>query len=203
MAERRMAETIDYYVALQSPWTYLGHQRLIDIANRHGAEIHVWPVNYGVIFPQTGGLPLPKRAPERQAYRMFELKRWQAFTGVPMNFQPKHFPTDESLAAGMVIMAREQGLDAVGLAGAILAAVWAEEKDIGERDALIETANAVGLDGAALAEAGATAEATARWQSDTEAAVERGVFGAPTYFLRDEPFWGQDRLEFVDRALAS
>ncbi len=203
MGERRMAETIDYYIALQSPWTYLGHQRLIDIANRHGAEIHVWPVNYGVIFPQTGGLPLPKRAPERQAYRMFELKRWQAFTGVPMNFQPKHFPTDESLAAGMVIMAREQGLDAVGLAGAILAAVWAEEKDIGERDALIETANAVGLDGAALAEAGATAEATARWQSDTEAAVERGVFGAPTYFLRDEPFWGQDRLEFVDRALAS
>ncbi len=68
-----MSRTIDYYLALNSPWTYLGSRGLEEIAARHGAEIRVKPVDFGVIFPKTGGLPLPKRAPERQAYRLTEL----------------------------------------------------------------------------------------------------------------------------------
>lgn len=195
-----MTKTIDYFVSLQSPWTYLGHQRLLDIASRHGAEIRIAPVNFGTIFPKTGGLPLPKRAPERQKYRMMELRRWRSFLDVPLNFSPAHFPVDETLAAGMVGAARDAGLDAVGLAGAVLRAVWTEEKNIGERDTLLAVADGLGLDGSALASA-AEADAGATWQRDTEAALERGVFGAPTYIYRDELFWGQDRLDFLDRAV--
>ena len=195
-----MSKTIDYFVSLQSPWTYLGHQRLVDIASRHDAEIRIAPVNFGVIFPKTGGLPLPKRAPERQKYRMMELRRWRSFLDVPLNFTPAHFPADETLAAGMVAAARDSGHDAVGLAGAVLRGVWAEEKDIGRRDTLTAIADGLGLDGSALVSA-AEADAGATWQRDTEAALERGVFGAPTYIYRDELFWGQDRIDFLDRAV--
>ncbi|MCG8693092.1 MAG: 2-hydroxychromene-2-carboxylate isomerase [Minwuiales bacterium] len=195
-----MSKTIDYFASLQSPWTYLGHQRLVEIAARHGATIRIAPVNFGVIFPKTGGLPLPKRAPERQTYRMMELRRWRSFLDVPLNFTPAHFPTDETLAAGMVAAARDAGQDAVGLAGAVLRGVWAEEKDIADRDTLLAIADGLGLDGSALVSAAET-DAGATWQRDTEAALERGVFGAPTYIYRDELFWGQDRIDFLDRAV--
>ena len=196
-----MSKTIDYYLTLNSPWTYLGSQRLEAMAAKNGAAVTVNPVDYSVIFPQTGGLPLPKRAPARQAYRLAELQRWSAHLDMPITLHPKHFPTDERLAAGCVVAAGDRGGDPLRLAHRLLRAVWVEELDIAE-PATIERALAeTGHDAAALMAAGAEAEP--RRQALTQQALERGVFGAPSYLLGDALFWGQDRLDFLERALAA
>ena len=196
-----MTKIVDYYFTLTSPWTYLGHQRFVEIARRHGAEIRVKPVDYGVIFPQTGGLPLPKRAPARQAYRLMELKRWRAQLGIELNLHPKFFPAPADAAARVVIAADQTGGDSAGLAHAILTAIWAQEKNIADLPTLTEIANASGQDGAALVAASQGPETQTAFEAQTEEALGRGVFGAPTYVYEDELFWGQDRLELLDRAL--
>jgi carboxymethylenebutenolidase len=198
-----MTKTIDYYCSLQSPWTYLGHQRLYAMATKYDAAIHIRPVDFATVFPATGGLPLPKRSPQRQAYRMQELKRWRQFLGLPLTLQPQYFPASERLAAGMVIALRDtQPEQALTLAGAVLRAVWAEERDIGDRATLLAIAAENALDGSALlaeAEQDKYSDIIAR---DSQAAISRGVFGAPSYVYDDEVFWGQDRLDFLERALA-
>jgi len=93
-----MALHIDYYASLNSPWTHLGAQRLEALAARHRAEVRIFPVNFGVIFPASGGLPLPKRAPQRQAYRLMELERWRAHLGIPIHIKPRFFPANETQA---------------------------------------------------------------------------------------------------------
>ena len=196
-----MSKTVDYYISLQSPWTYLGHRRLVDLAARHDASVNVLPVNAAVVFPATGGLPLAKRAPQRQAYRLTELRRWGNYLGVPLNLQPRHFPTDERPAMGMVTVLRERDpRAALRLAGNILAAVWAEEKNIADADTLLALATELELDGAELLRQGAQADAAI--EAASKQAIERGVFGMPTYAYKGELFWGQDRLDFLDRALA-
>lgn len=199
-----MNKRIDYYFSLISPWTYLGARRLEQIAARHGASIHPMPVDFGRIFPATGGLPLAKRAPERQKYRMMELIRWRDFLGVPLNLQPKYFPAAERQAALATVAARQAHGDeaALKLAHAVLGAVWAEERNIAEPATLELLIDRVGLNGAAVLKAAAGPDVAAAYDADIEAALRRGVFGAPTYVYRDELFWGQDRLEFLDRALA-
>lgn len=196
--------SIDYYLSLQSPWTYLGHQRLSKLAERHSARVVLHPLNLGLVFPATGGLPLPKRAPARRFYRLVELRRWSEYLGLPLNLEPRHFPTDEKLAAAMVLAQQEQDpAAALQLAGAVLRAVWAEERDIAERDTLLTLAARLELDGAALIRAAEDPRFTEHVDQDSEAAVARGVFGVPTYVFRDELFWGQDRLDFLDRALSA
>jgi len=199
-----MAKTIDYYLALQSPFAYLGHERLLEIAARHSATIHIRPVQLPKVFAATGGVPLPQRAPERRAYRLVELRRWRDHFGVPLNLEPRHFPTDERLAAGAVIALREAHGDApaLHLAGAILRAVWAEERDIADAETLAAIAEAQGLDAGWLLERAASEEMAERWEQNTQDAIARGVFGSPSYIYDDELFWGQDRLEFLERALA-
>jgi 2-hydroxychromene-2-carboxylate isomerase len=174
-----MAKHVDYYVSLNSPWTYLGSKRFEVIAQKHKADVTIWPVDFGSVFAVSGGLPLPKRAPQRQAYRMMELKRWRDHLGVKTTLEPKFFPANEVPAAKCVIALREQGrmADAIKLAHAVLAALWAEEKNTG--------------DAATLREA------------YTRHAIDHGVFGAPSFVIDGEIFWGQDRLDFVDAKLAS
>ena len=87
-----MAITIDYYLSLNSPWTYIGSAPFAEIAKRHGVTVNVKPAKFGPIFEQTGGLPLPKRSPQRRAYRMMELKRWREVRGLPLNLEPNIFP---------------------------------------------------------------------------------------------------------------
>lgn len=197
-----MSKVIDYYITLISPWAYLGSQRFAEIAQRQRAQVRVKPVNFGEIFPRTGGLPLAKRAPERQAYRMAELKRWSKYLGIQINLEPAFFPAPEQTAACMVIAAGETGGQPLELAQAFGRAVWEQERniaDVGTCEAIaMETGHhAVDLLAKALDPA-----TRSRHEALTEEAVTRGVFGAPSYVYRDEIFWGQDRLDFLDRALA-
>jgi len=197
-----MTKRIDYFLSLQSPWTYLGHDRLQSIADRHDAKIKLYPVDFARIFSETGGLPLPQRAPARRAYRMAELRRWRDFLELPMVLEPKFFPTAPQPATGMVIAARAAGHDTMALAGAILRAVWSQEQDTGDPNVLTAIAAGLGLDGEALISQSAMAKATAQLNDDTDQALTAGVFGAPSYVYRGELYWGQDRLDFLDRALA-
>ena len=182
-------KTIDYYLSPSSPWTYLGHARFAEIARRHGAKVNVKPVDFGVIFPQSGGLPLPKRAPQRQAYRLVELKRWKEHLGLPLVVQPKHFPVNGNPAAHLICSAPEE--KRMALAGDLLAALWKDDRDLADPETLKSIATKYGV----------TQGDEARYQAFTDEALQRGVFGAPSYVYRDEIFWGQDRLEFLDRAL--
>jgi 2-hydroxychromene-2-carboxylate isomerase len=197
-----MSKVIDYYLTLISPWAYLGSQRFAEIAARHGAEVRVKPVNFGEIFPRTGGLPLAKRAPERQAYRLVEMKRWSEHLGIPIHLQPAHFPAAEQTAAHLVIAAGETGGKPLELAQAFGRAVWEQQRDIADAATCQAIAKETGHDATVLAAKAGEAATQARHEALTEEAVSRGVFGAPSYVYRDEIFWGQDRLDFLDRALA-
>lgn len=197
-----MAKTIDYFFGITSPWTYLGGERLIEVAARHGAVINYKPMDMGKLFSVSGGLPLAKRAPQRQAYRLIELARWSRHLGIPLNPQPKHFPVTGWPAAGMVIAAREHGGDCGKLANALMRAVWAEELDIDDTEVLVAIAADNGFDAGTLLDEAGSGAVKAAFEADTQEAIDRGVFGAPTYVYKDEPFWGQDRLDFLDRALA-
>jgi 2-hydroxychromene-2-carboxylate isomerase len=195
-----MDKVVHYYFAPMSPWTYFGHQRLAAMAERHWAKVLVKPVDLGRIFPLSGGLPVGQRAPQRQAYRLVELARWRDYLGVPLNIHPKFFPVNGDAASKLILAA---GLvdeaAAMRLAGACLQAVWAEDRNIADADTLSAIAREQGLDPAALR--AREAEAAARYAALTDEAIALQVFGAPTYAFDGLLYWGQDRLEFLDRAL--
>ncbi|GJI97885.1 2-hydroxychromene-2-carboxylate isomerase [Duganella caerulea] len=198
-----MSKVCQYFFAAHSPWTYLGHERFVAMARQHGVQIDMRPVDLGKVFGVSGGLPLAKRAPQRQAYRLLELTRWSEFLGIPMNVQPKFFPVSPELANRMLIAARlTHGVDvAMSLSAAVMRGLWAEEKNIGDEDTLVQIAGSLGLDGKALIKSSETASVQAEYDRNTEDATAASVFGSPWYVLDGESFWGQDRLDFLERAM--
>ena len=199
-----MSDTIDYFFAPISPWTFLGHQRLSDLAQAHGATVRVMPVDLGQVFSVSGGLPLPKRAPQRQAYRLVELRRFAQHLNVPLNPEPAHFPVAGDPAAKLIVAtdAQEGWATAMRLTGAIGAAVWVQERNIADEATLVQLLDECGLPESLLA-LSQTDDVQARYAANTQAAMDAGVFGAPTYGVEGELFWGQDRLDFLARRLAA
>jgi 2-hydroxychromene-2-carboxylate isomerase len=201
-----MALHIDYYASLNSPWTHLGAARIEAMAMANGATLRIFPVDFNAtIFPASGGLPLPKRAPQRQAYRMMELRRWREQVGAPIKLEPKFFPHNEGQSASSVIALRETQGDqpAIRLAHRILKALWEEEKNPADSETLAGLIRDVGQDPDALLRLAADPKWAERRVADTQAALDRGVFGAPSYVIGEEIFWGQDRLAFVEKRLAA
>ena len=200
-----MALTVDYYFVPLSPWTYLGHARFAVIAAAAGAAVRVLPVDIGGrVFPVSGGLPLSKRPPQRQAYRLLELKRFSEQLGLPLNLHPKHFPVAPDDASRLIIAVdiNDGSNAAMKLTGALLAAVWAEERNIADAAVLAALLAEQGLPSQRLAESRADEAVQQRYDADTQRAIDIGVFGAPSYVIDGEIFWGQDRLDFVQRRLA-
>ena len=199
-----MGRTVDYYFAPQSPWAYLGHQRLAEIVQRTGAAVRVMPMDLGgKVFPISGGLPLGQRAPQRQAYRLVELQRYSEFLNVPLNLKPKYFPVGGDDAARLIIAAdlAHGAAAAMAIAGGILAACWAQERNMADDKVLAELLHEQNLP-ASLLEQSHSQAVQVRYETYTQAAIDAGVFGAPSYVVDGEIFWGQDRLDFVERALA-
>jgi len=198
-----MPVTVDYYLSLNSPWTYMGSALFAEIARRNNATVNVKPAKFGPIFEKTGGLPLPKRSPERRAYRMMELKRWREVRGLPINLEPKHSPSDDAAATRLVIAAKLQGRDAHKLSMELGRAIWEREESIADPAAIASAAQRAGLDAAALRAAGPSdAELDGLYEQYTQEALAAGVFGAPSFVLPSgEIFWGQDRLEMLEDAL--
>lgn len=199
-----MAHTIDYFFAPVSPWTYLGHERFAEMAEHHHADVRVKPVDLGKVFAVSGGLPLKQRAPQRQAYRLVDLARWRDALRIPLTLQPKHFPVPGDAACRYIIAAKlESELAAMRLAGAIMKACWAEERNVSDDATLRAIATEQGFDAHALGGSAATGDVDGRYAAFTAEAIEKQVFGSPTYIVDGEIFWGQDRLDFVERKLAS
>ena len=198
-----MPLTVDYYFAPQSPWAYLGHQRLRDVAQAAGATVRVRPVDLGgKVFPISGGLPLGQRAPQRQAYRLVELKRFSEYLNAPLNLQPRYFPVGGDDASRLIIAVDllQGAKAALDITGAILAAVWAQERNIADPSLLAELLQEQGLPAEAMDKSNSQTVQEC-YERYTREAIEAGVFGAPSYVVDGEIFWGQDRLEFLERRL--
>lgn len=194
---------IDYYFSLNSPWTYLGHQRLVDMAKKADATVTPWPVDFRqTIFPQTGGLPVPQRPPARQHYRLQELERWRSYLDIPLNLKPAFWPADELPAETVLIAIRESGdVDAaLQLAGLFMHGMWARDLNIGDPTTIATLAQQANTDESIVSNIGSEKLLNLRIEQSNKA-LERGVFGAPTYIIDDQILWGQDRLDFVERML--
>ena len=199
-----MSLVVDYYFAPQSPYAYLGHERFQRIAQQAGATLRVRPVDLGgKVFPVSGGLPLSKRAPQRQAYRLVELKRFGEHLGLPINVEPRYFPVAGDEAAKLIIAVemKDGTQAAMKIAGAVMRAVWVEERNIADESVLAALLAENEMPVARLEESHSQA-VHERYEGSTEEAIAAGVFGAPTYVIEGELFWGQDRLDFVERRLA-
>lgn len=199
-----MGQRIDYYFAPHSPWTYLGHLRFWDVARQTGSTIRVLPVDLGQVFPVSGGLPLAKRAPQRQAYRLVELKRFSDWLHAPLNLQPKYFPVNADDASRLIIAVDlHDGADAaMALTDTLTRAVWVKDLNIAD-EAVLAAALAERELPAARLEAAHSQAVQERYEADSQAAIDAGVFGAPSYVVDGEIFWGQDRLDFLERRLRS
>lgn len=187
-------QQIDYFLSILSPFTYLASGRLEEIAARHGAEVVYRPMDIAALFSRTGGVALSERFDGRKTFRLQELRRIAAKTGMTINVQPSHWPTNAAPGSYAIIAAQS---DASGDTGAfvqnLLRACWAEEKDIAEDGVIRDCLSAAGFD-PALADRGLLSGAEA-YAANLEEAVNRGVFGSPTYMVGEEHFWGQDRLD--------
>ena len=194
-----MRKTVDYYHFLISPWSYIAKDRFNELKERTGIAVNYLPIDVASTFANMGGVPPAKRHPSRQRLRMDELKRWSEYLDLPMNLTPAFFPTDQTLAACMVHAATSA--QAAALSDAILTAVWRDEKNIADTGTLMAIADDCGIDGAALLASADNESVRKKLMDVTADAHAKDVFGSPTYSLDGELFWGQDRLDFLERAI--
>jgi 2-hydroxychromene-2-carboxylate isomerase len=194
---------LDYYFSLVSPFAYLGHARLLEVAARHKVDIVYRPVRLAGVFAESGTLPLAQRPLVRQRYRLVELQRWREYRGLPLNLAPKYFPADASLADRSVIAMLGMGGDPARYMGAVYRALWVEDRDIADREVLGALLAQTGHDAQALLSAAGSAAVGIVYDDNTVAASAADLPGMPGYVLAGEPFWGQDRIELLDAALTS
>ena len=194
-----MAEqVIDYYLTMNSPWSYMGAGRLVVMAKKAGFKVNVFPAKFLEVFNSTGGLPLGKRSPERKAYRLVELRRWAKRLDMPVIAEPAYFPADDRLAAHAVIAAQVSGFDALRLSMEIGRAQWELEQDFAHMGTIAAACERAGIEVSALGDLEAYGK---QFEANTREAVARGVFGFPGYLVDGELFWGQDRLDFLEEKL--
>ncbi|MBS7542283.1 2-hydroxychromene-2-carboxylate isomerase [Ancylobacter oerskovii] len=197
-----MSRSIDYFFSVVSPWAFIGHAAFMAVAQRHGVAVRYHPVQLGGLFAQTGGLPLPKRHPARQHYRLVELQRWRAARGLDLHLHPAHWPFDGALADRLVLAAAAEGHDADPLVRRLTSGVWQRQEDMADPAQLAAVLAELGLP-AVLLEAAGSEAVGALYEANRQRAVEADVFGSPAYVLDGEVFWGQDRIDLLDAALSS
>ena len=200
-----MTKQVEYFMSPPSPYAYMGHDRFVAIAKAHDAEVVFKPFDIAKVFSVSGGLPVGQRSAQRQAYRLVELQRWSTHLNKQLNLHPAFFPVPGDPSAKLLIAAQTaHGTDAaLTLAGALGLALWAEEKNIADAESLAAIADSCGLPGQQLVATSLTDSVAAAYARNTEEAIAAQVFGVPWFRINGESFWGQDRLEFVEQALAA
>ena len=198
-----MPRQIDYYLSFQSPWAYIGHKLFREVVSAYDLRVNHKPVVLVELFSETGGLPLPKRHPVRQRYRMVELQRWRDKRGLTFHLQPANWPFNARLADGFVIAAIEAGHDPDPFLRRAFAAVWEGQLNLADAATLVRLADDSGLPGQQLVERSGTDEIGKTYEQNRQDALAADVFGSPVYVLDGEVFWGQDRLDLLEDALKS
>ena len=194
---------IDYYFYCASPFTYLGHNKICEVAERHKATLKYKPVNLAAVWDVSGSVPPGQRTPVRQRERLVELQRLAAWRGLPINLSPKHWPVDASFADRVIIALAEDGHDPRYFMGKVLAGVWAHDDDISDEAVLSSYLSQVGLDAMPAIKDAKTEEIVAIRERNSRDAIAADAVGVPTYVLNGEAFWGQDRIEMLDEALTT
>ena len=195
---------IDYYFGTGSGWAYLAGDRLEQIAARHDATITYKPLDLLQLFDRTGGTRPAERHASRKEYRMQEMRRWADHLGMPMQMNPAFWPVNTAPSSYAIIAAQEAGGgDLPALVQSFLRACWAEDQNIADDAVIRATLSAAGFD-PALADKCLFIGAET-YGRNLEQAADAGAFGSPFYVVREsgERFWGQDRLDFLDRHLAT
>lgn len=198
-----MPRSVDVYFSIASPWSHLGHAPFMALVAKHGLTVRWRPMALPPLFAATGGVPLPQRSPQRQRYRFVELQRWAEKRGRDINFRPKHWPFNAQLADGAALALVGLGEDPAGFIGAAMQGVWEQERNLADPATVHELLVAHGLDADSALAAAASEPVAAAYEANRLEAERIGVFGAPAYVLDGEVFWGQDRLDLLDEALAS
>lgn len=194
-------QNIDYFMSPSSPWTYLGSKLFTQFVSESKRQVNVYPVNFGQIFSVSGGLPLPKRAPQRQSYRLLELKRWKQRRNSSMKIEPSNFPSTKNISSLAIIAVRELDLDALAFSNSILAALWEDDKNIDDPEVIKGVCKTEGLNPEEIMDNALSRAIEIIFEQNTKHAIQNGIFGAPTYLIDGELFWGQDRLDFVAEKL--
>ncbi len=194
---------IEYFYAAHSAYAYLGSARLMAIAAAGNRRIVHRPVDLDRVVAAAGAGAFSKRSKAHVNYYFGrEIARWSEHRNAPVLGRiPTHHANDTTLANGMLIAGLEQGHNIDGLAHALLQAHWLDDADLADRDTLAAIATRAGYDATALLDAALSDAVQAVYAANTAEAIERSVFGSPTYFVDDDMFYGQDRLEMVERAL--
>ncbi|HLJ01259.1 MAG TPA: 2-hydroxychromene-2-carboxylate isomerase [Bradyrhizobium sp.] len=198
-----MPRQIDYYFSLQSPWAYIGHKAFREVVAAHDLKVNHKPVVLVDLFSETGGLPLLKRHPVRQRYRMVELQRWRDKRGLQFKLEPANWPFNARLADGLVIAALEAGHDVDPFLRRAFAAIWEQELNLADEATLVRLADDSKLPGKALVERSASEGIGKIYEQNRQDALTADVFGSPAYVLDGEVFWGQDRIELLVDAVKS
>ena len=198
-----MARQIDYYFSIQSTWAYIGHALFQDLAAAHQLKVNYKPVLLVNVFSETGGLPLAKRHPARQRYRMMELQRWRDKRGLKFNLKPQFFPGDPRLADGVAVAATVAGLNPEPFMRRAFAGLWEQELNLADPATVAKLADESGLPGEKLVAQAVSEEISAAYEQNRQDAIAAGVFGSPCWVLDGEVFWGQDRIELLADALKS
>src|SRR6195952_1456826 len=188
-----MARQGDYCFSLQSPWAYIGHQLFREVVSTYDLEVNYKPVVLVDLFSETGGLPLMKRQPGRQRYRMIELQRWRDKRGLKFHLQPANWPFNARLADGVVIAAIEAGPSPDSHLRRGCAGVWEDQLNLADPATLVKMADDCGLPGKQLVERSGSEEISAAYEQNRQDALAADVFGSPAYVLDGEVFWGQER----------
>ncbi len=198
---------IEYFYSIRSSYTYLGAQRLYELARRYGRRVVHRPVLLSIVVPAAGGIPFAKRSKAWWRIQEMDMARWGDYLDIPINTDPVHHYGTMELPSGLVAAAQktaEEGGsgDVDGLSFELLAALWRDDTDISDPTVTDPLCERCGFDAADLRAKALSAESQAAVKDNSEEMVRRGYIGAPTYVVDGDAFYGQDRLIFVERALA-
>ena len=195
---------IEYFYAAHSAYAYLGSARFMQIAQAAGRTIEHKPVDLRRVVSESGSVPFSERTPGHRAYFFGrEMKRWSEQRDAPLlGHRPTHHDNDITLPNCLLIAGVVQGLDIDELAHALLTAHWTNDANLADPGTLATIARDAGYEPDSLLKAAADPQVRDIYAANTEDAIARSVFGSPTYFVDGDMFYGQDRLEMVERALS-
>ena len=195
---------IEYYYSVASPYAYMGIDRFQDLVKKYSLEVLEKPFDLvGKVFPETGGVPVPKRHPARQKYRLIEIERFGKKNNLKINKQPKFFPPADPHKAALFTIATIENGQSLNFGKEVLTKLWADEQDISQDLVLDNICKKLNINFSELKKQAETEEIKNIYLSNSQEAIDKGVFGAPSFILDDELFWGQDRLDFLEDKIKS